>query len=176
MAKSKVPLVLRTSFTSTTAEQAAGEQQTIDLSAYVDALSGKVLKINNVWFGIDYASSTAVPVTQYEADAPSGTLQLTTGTQTSIKAMSDDRVIAMQQYYYQAVSTDGTSVPPSWFSVLPVPDMGFFVAADVLSFMNETSGDNFDSDIRFLCVLEAERVKLTASDVNFLLVNQTLSG
>ena len=176
MAKSKVPLILRAAFTSTTTEQAAGEQLAIDLSAYVDALSGKVLKINNVWFGIDFSSSQAVPVTQYEADAPSGTVQLTTGTQTGVKAMSDDRVIAMQQYYYQAVDVGGTSVPPSWFSVLPVPDMGYFVAADGLSFMNETSGDNFDSDIRFLCVIEAERVKLTASDVNFLLVNQTLTG
>ena len=176
MAKSKVPLVLRASFTSDTTEQAAGEQLAIDLSAYVDALSGKVLRIRQVWFGIDDGSGECVPPNDYEADAPCGTMQLCTGNQTSIKAMSDDRVIAMQQYYYQAVDINGSSTPPQWFSKLPVPDMGFYVAADALTFMNHVNVDNFDSDTRFLCVIEAERVKLTASDVNFLLVNQTLTG
>jgi len=176
MAKSKVPLVLRAAFTSDTTEQADGEQLAIDLSAYVDALSGKVLKIRNVWFGIDQGASQCIPPNFYEADAPCGTMQLATGTQTAIKAMSDDRVIAMQQFYYQAVDINGASTGPTWFSVLPVPDMGYYVAADALSFMAHVVVDNFDSDVRFLCVIEAERVKLTASDVNFLLVNQTLTG
>ena len=174
--KSKVPLVLRASFTSTTAEQAAGEQLAIDLSAYVDALSGKVLRMRNVWFGIDDGSGLAVGTADYEADAPSGCLQLCTGTQTSIKAMSDDRVIAMSQFYYQAVDINGASSPPQWFSVLPVPDMGFYVAADALTFQLSIQNQSFDSDTRYLCVMEAERVKLTAADVNFLLVNQTLTG
>jgi len=176
MAKSKVPLVLRASFTSTTTEQAAGEQLAIDLSAYVDALSGKVLRIRNVWFGIDKGSSEAVTPAFYEADAPCGTMQLTTGTQTSIKAISDDRVIASQQFYYQAVDVNGASTAPSWFSVLPVLDMGFYVAADALTFMSHVGTDVFDDDVRFLTVIEAERVKLTTADVNFLLVNQTLTG
>jgi len=72
MAKSKVPLVLRASFTSTTSEQLAGEQLAIDLSAYVDALSGKVLKINSVWFSVDNGSGLALPTSDYEADAPPG--------------------------------------------------------------------------------------------------------
>ena len=80
--KSKVPLVLRAAFTSTGAEQTAGEQLPIDLSAYVDALSGKVLRIRNVWFGLDYSDSQAIPSALYETDAPVGTVQLTTGTQT----------------------------------------------------------------------------------------------
>ena len=176
MAKSKVPLVLRASFTSTTTEQGNGEQLAIDLSAYVDALAGKVLKIRNVWFGIDDASSGSVTPADYEADAPTGTMQLTTGTQTSIKAMSDDRVIATQQYYYQAVDVNGASTAPSWFAILPVPDMGFYVASDALTFMQKNDGNSFDTDTRYLCVFEAERVKLTAADVNFLLVNQTQTG
>ena len=176
MAKSKVPLILRASFTSTTAEQTAGEQLAIDLSAYVDALSGIVLKIRNVWFGIDDGSGEAVPTSDYEADAPAGIMQLTTGTQTAIKAMSDDRVIAMQSWYYQAVDINGASSPPQVVWALPVPDMGYYVAADALTFQTCPQDQAFDSDTRFLCVIEAERVKLTASDVNFLLVNQTLTG
>lgn len=175
MAKSNVPLVLRASFTSTTAEQLAGEQLAVDLSSYVDPLAGKVLKINNVWFGIDNGSSITVAPNDYEADAPCGTMQLATGTQTSVKAMSDDRVIAMRQFYYQAVDINGASTPPQWFSILPVPSMGYYVASDSVTFMIHVAVDGFDSDTRFLCVFEAERVKLTAADVNFLLVNQTFT-
>jgi hypothetical protein len=176
MAKSKVPLVLKTSFSSDTTEQAAGEQITIDLSAYVDALSGKVLRVNNVWFSIDGGDAQAVAPTDYEADAPCGTIQLTTGTQTGLLGPQDDRVIMQAQYYYQAVDINGASTAPSWFSVLPVPDMGFYVAADVLTFMQICSVDVLDSTTRWAVVIEAERVKLTPADINFLLVNQTLSG
>jgi len=176
MAKSKVPLVLRASFTSDTTEQLAGEQLAIDLSAYVDALSGKVLKINSVWFGIDDGSGLALPMTDYEADAPSGVMELTTGSQTVIKGSNDDRVIAYSQYYYQAVDVNGQSVPPSWFSVIPPPTMGYYVAADTLTFMQQCKTQVFDTSTRYTCVIEAERVKLTANDVNFLLVNQTLTG
>ena len=176
MAKSKVPLILRASFTSTSAEQGAGEQLAIDLSTYVDALSGKVLRIRNVWFGLDNGSGAAIPTTFYEGDACVGSMELSTGTQTAIKAMADDRTIAVSQYYYQAIDVNGATAPPVWFSVLPVPDGGFYVAADSLTFQNITSGNTFDNDVRFLCVIEAERVKLTAADVNFLLVNQTITG
>jgi hypothetical protein len=175
MVKSKVPLILRAAFTSTAAEQAAGEQLTIDLSAYVDALAGKVLKIRNVWFGIDDGSGESVPISDYEADAPNGIMQLTTGTQSSIKAMSDDRVIAQMSYYYQAVDVNGASSPPQVVWSLPVADMGYFVAADTLTFQTAPQDQAFDSDTRYLVVFEAERVKLTAADVNFLLVNQTTS-
>jgi len=176
MAKSKVPLVLKAAFSSDTTEQAAGEQITIDLSAYVDALSGKVLRVNNVWFCIDEGAGGAVAPTDYEADAPCGTIQLTTGTQTALLGPQDDRVIMNAQYYYQAAAIDGNSVPPVWFSVIPVPDMGFFVAADTLTFMQQCSVDVLDTTTRWTVVLEAERVKLTPADINFLLVNQTIAG
>jgi len=176
MAKSKVPLVLKTSFSSDTTEQAAGEQVAIDLSAYVDALSGKVLRVNNVWFSMDEGNGGAIPTTDYEADAVSGTVQLTTGTQTALLGPQDDRVIMQAQYYYQAVDINGASTAPSWFSVLPVPDMGFYVAADTLTFMQQCSVDVFDTTNRWAVVIEAERVKLTPADINFLLVNQTIAG
>ena len=176
MAKSKVPLILKTSFTSTTAEQVAGEQKAIDLSAYVDPLSGKVLQITRVSFSIDMGSAAAIPTTMYEADAPNGCMQLATGTQTGLIGPQDDRNIASSQYYYQAVDVNGASTAPSWFSVLPVPELGYFVAADALTFMNLTGGNPFDDDVRFAVIIEAMRVKLTTADINFLLVNQTFTG
>jgi len=176
MAKSKVPLILRASFTSTNAEQLAGEQLALDLSAYVDALAGKVLKINNVTFGIDDGSGLALPQADYEASAPSGVMQLATGTQSAVKAMSDDRLISQTQYFYQAVDVGGDMDPPVEIWKLLPPEMGFYVAADSLTFMQQTTTNGFDTDTRFLVVIEAERVKLTAADVNFLLVNQTITG
>jgi len=175
MAKSKVPLVLRASFNSTTAEQTAGEQKVLDLSAYVDPLSGKVLKVTQAWFSIDQGDGLPLATTFYEADDNSGVLMLTTGTQTAIIGPQDDRVITSSQYYYQAANITGTSSPPQWFSVLPVPDMGFYVAADSMTFMAAATGA-FDDTVRFCVVIEAERVKLTTADVNFLLVNQTFTG
>jgi len=175
MAKSKVPLVIRSSFNSTTAEQTAGEEKTIDLSAYVDPLSGKVLKITKVSFSMDKGTGLPIGVTYYEADDTSGVLMLTTGTQTAIIGPQDDRVIASTQYYFQAEGTVGNSVPPQWFSVLPVPELGFFVAADTLTFMHQNV-DAFDDTVRLAVVIEAERVKLTSNDINFLLVNQTFTG
>jgi len=175
MAKSKVPLVLKSSFTSTTAEQTAGEQKVLDLSAYVDPLSGKVLRVTQVWFSIDNGSGLPLATTFYEADDNAGVLMLTTGTQTGIIGPQDDRVIASTQYYYQAANITGTSSPPQWFSVLSVPDMGFYIAADSMTFMAQSTGA-FDDSVRFAIIIEAERVKLTTADVNFLLVNQTFTG
>jgi len=173
--KSIVPLVLKSVFSSSTAEQVAGEEKTIDLSAYVDALSGKVLRINQVWFSADNTTALPIQTSFYEGSDISGTMELTTGTQTGLLGPQDDRVIQYSQYSYQAANVTGTSVPPAWFSVIPVPDMGYYVAADVLTFMNKCNSA-FDDTVRFTVVLEAERVKLSPADINFLLVNQTLSG
>jgi len=175
MAKSIVPLILKTVFSSTTAEQTAGEEKTIDLSAYVDALSGKVLRINRVSFSIDNTTALPVQTSFYEASDVSGTLMLTTGTQTGFLGPQEDRVIQYSQYSYQAANVTGTSVPPAWFSILPVPEMGYYVAADGLTFMNKCNSA-FDDTVRFCVVIEAERIKLKPADINFLLVNQTISG
>jgi len=175
MAKSKVPLVIKSSFTSTTAEQTAGEQKTLDLSAFVDPLSGKVLKINRVMFSIDNASGLPLANTYFDGDDNQGVMMLSTGTQTAIIGPFDDRVIASSQYYYQAADLVGNSSPPQWFSVLAVAEMGFYAAADTLTFMQESTA-GFDDSVRFSIIIEAERVKLTTADINFLLVNQTFAG
>lgn len=54
--------------------------------------------------------------------------------------------------------------------------MGFYVAADTLTFMQKCASDVFDTSNRWVVVIEAERVKLTPADINFLLVNQTIAG
>ena len=61
------------------------------------------------------------------------------------------------------------------FYNLDVPEAGFYVAADQLTFAAQHVLD-IDVSARHIVVIEAERVKLTAADVNFLLVNQTLTG
>ena len=187
MAKSKVPLMLRASFTSTTGEQPGPETVNIDLSAYVDALSGKVLKINDVQLVID--SGAGLPFSDADIDTSSGgelMAQLVTGTQTAAKGCNDDRMIAMKVWYlsrltaagpdYTAASNPSTNEGVIYnYEEFHPPQKGFYVAADNLTFLAQSVHD-IDSSIRYICVIEAERVKLSAADVNFLLVNQTITG
>jgi hypothetical protein len=192
MAKARVPLLLRASFTSTEAEQPAIETVAMDLSAYVDPLNGKVLRISKVHFIVDDGSGEAMPAAAFINLATSGlgggawTAQLCTGTQTAMKGTNDNRNIATT-YTYVSVSTgnrDMTSTTPSTTSAVqglnwsymsfPVPELGYYVAADTLTFMAQHQLD-LEASIRHTCVIECEKVKLPPSDVNFLLVNQTIT-
>jgi len=186
MAKSRVPLMLRASFSSTVSEQPSFESVNIDLSAYVDALSGKVLKINKVTFMADSGSGLAFSDADFDSSRGGEWVsQLVTGTQTAIKGANDDRVVAAKYFYValNAMVIDATSASaPSaaagtvWTSYeITTPNAGFYVAADTLTFAAQHTLD-MDSTIRHICVIEAERIKLSAADVNFLLVNQTLTG
>jgi len=191
MAKSRVPLMLRASFTSTEAEQPSIETVAMDLSAYVDPLNGKVLKINKVTFVVDDGSGEALPVDAFypTSTAASGgcwTAQLATGTQTSIKGVNDNRNIATKFTYVALISQviDATAASQAdttkeagtvWsFENFMVPDMGYYVAADTLTFMAQHQLD-LQASIRHTVVIECEKIKLPASDVNFLLVNQTIT-
>lgn len=187
MAKSIVPLMLRASFTSTVSEQPSYESVAIDLSAYVDALSGKILRINKVTFITDDGSGGAFGPADFDGSGGGEWVaQLITGTQTALKGAQDDRMIAEQ--FTQAALTYKTGVDFTsdsntpvatgvvfTFYNLEVPDMGFYVAADTLTFAAQHTLD-MDVSARHICIIEAERVKLKPSDINFLLVNQTLSG
>jgi len=179
--------MLRASFTSTTSEQPSYESVNIDLSAYVDALSGKVLKINKVSFMTDDGTGGAFTTASFDGSGGGEWVsQLITGAQTALKGANDDRMIAEQ--FTQAALTYKTGVDFTSSSNTPlatgvvftfynleVPDAGFYVAADQLTFAAQHVLD-MDVSARHICVIEAERVKLTAADVNFLLVNQTLTG
>jgi len=187
MAKSRVPLMLRASFTSTTTEQPSYESVNIDLSAYVDALSGKVLKINKVSFMTDDGNGEPLGNAAFDGSfGGSWVQQLVTGTQTAMKGANDDRMVAelftSAALAYKAGVDYTNSNNPSiatgvmWsFLGVDVPEAGFYVAADNLTFAAQHQLD-IDVSARHICVIEAERIKLTAADVNFLLVNQTLTG
>ena len=187
MAKSKVPLMLRAAFSSTVAEQPSYESTAIDLSAYVDALSGKVLKINKVTFITDDGNGGAFTTASFDGSGGGEWVsQLVTGTQTSLKAAQDDRMVA-EQFTMAALTyktgvdfTSSNNTPLATgvvftFYNLQVPDMGYYVATDTLTFAAQHVLD-IDVTARHICVIEAERVKLSAADVNFLLVNQTFTG
>jgi hypothetical protein len=177
MAKSKVPLILRTSFTTTVSEEPGPESVNIDLSAYVDALSGKVLKIDRVQFFIDDGSG--IPLTAADIDSSLGfecATQLATGTQTTLLGAQDDRAIATEFWQFTsatvAPATSASGVGVSTYSAHS-PLMGYYVAADNMTFTQQSTTGAADVSVRFMCIIEAERVKLTAADINFLLVNQT---
>ena len=195
MAKSRVPLLLRASFTSTEAEQPSIETIAMDLSAYVDPLNGKVLKISKVHFMVDDGSGEALPAAAFvnlatNTQPPGGawTAQLCTGTQTAMKGTNDNRNVATQ-YTWVSVNamaltnavaattpvTASLTAGLNWsFMNFPVPELGYYVAADTLTFMAQHQLD-LEASIRHTCVIECEKVKLPANDVNFLLVNQTIT-
>jgi len=171
--------MLRASFTSTTSEQPAYESVNIDLSAYVDALSGKVLKINKVTFMSDNGAGAPFSTTSFDTSGGAEWVQqLVTGTQTALKGANDDRMVA-EQFSMASLVYNGSSGAASGvvftFYNLEVPEAGFYVAADNLTFAAQHALVT-DVSVRHICVIEAERIKLTAADVNFLLVNQTLTG
>ena len=193
MAKARVPLLLRASFTSTEAEQPSIETVSMDLSAYVDPLNGKVLRISKVHFLVDDGSGEALPAAAFinlaTMTQPGGgawTAQLCTGTQTAMKGTNDNRNVATT-YTYVSVSSGNsnmTSTTPANTAIVmglnwsylsfPVPELGYYVAADTLTFMAQHQLD-LEASIRHTCVIECEKVKLPASDVNFLRVNQTIT-
>jgi len=195
MAKSRVPLLLRASFTSTEAEQPSIETVAMDLSAYVDPLNGKVLKISKVHFIVDDGSGEAMPLAAFvnlatNTQPPGGawTAQLCTGTQTGMKGTNDNRNVATQYTWVSVQSgplsnavgattpvTAGIVMGLNWsFMNFPVPELGYYVAADTLTFMAQHQLD-LEASIRHTCVIECEKVKLPPNDVNFLLVNQTIT-
>jgi len=177
--KSAVPMLLRDEFTSTTSEQSAGEYKSIDISAYVDPLNGKVLKITNVTFMIDNGAGLPVDDTDLLSYEP--VVMLLTGTQTAIKHASDIRTVALKQFYFRRVvhqtasSTWTDSGVALSTDMLNPPAGGYFVASDSLTLVQQ-SQTNAISSVRFMVVIEAERWKLSNDDVNFLLVNQVFTG
>jgi len=195
MAKARVPLLLRASFTSTEAEQPTIETVSMDLSAYVDPLNGKVLKISKVHFIVDDGSGEAMPAAAFVNLAtmtqPGGgawTAQLCTGTQTAMKGTNDNRNVATQFTWVSVTTarlTNATGATTTattnnvmglnWsYQNFPVPELGYYVAADTLTFMAQHQLD-LEASIRHTVVIECEKVKLPPSDVNFLLVNQTIT-
>jgi hypothetical protein len=177
--KSQVPMLLRDEFTSTTSEQSEGEYKAIDISAYVDPLNGEVLKIVGVKFQIDNGSGLPLDDTDLLHYCP--VAQLTTGTQTGVKAASDIRVVAQTQFYLGRATrtTSGSTWVDSGVmyatDVMNPPAGGYFVASDTLTFIQKSQQDAISS-VRFMIVIEAQRWKLSANDVNFLLVNQVFTG
>jgi len=175
--KSIVPLVIRDSFTSATSEQSEGEYKTIDVSAYVDPLNGRVLQVKNVTMLVDNGSGLPVDTSDFSEEFDF-TTQLLAGSQTGLKAASDDRVLASKYWNYGYNLLESSSGAYTARGIrtateeLKVPDMGYYLAADTMTMIQLCAADA-TQNIRFMWIIECMRVKLSAQDVNFLLVNQT---
>jgi len=156
MAKARVPLLLRASFTSTEAEQPSIETVSMDLSAYVDPLNGKVLRISKVHFLVEGTNDNRNVATTY--------------TYVSVNAGALTNAVAAT-----TPASANIIMGLNWsYMTFPVPEMGYYVAADTLTFLAQHQLD-LEASIRHTCVIECEKVKLPPSDVNFLLVNQTIT-
>jgi hypothetical protein len=178
-ASAKIPIVLRESFSMTTAEQAAGiESGTLDLSSIVDPISGKVIKIAGVQFLFDDGAGVAIT----DSDISNGItfrMGVFTGAQTSMLGDNDERTIASQSYYVKPSAADPTNFDGVGVTSIKYDinkEFGFYVATDTLTFACQFSSNVANATIRMIAVINLVRVSLSANDVNILLVNQTLTG
>jgi hypothetical protein len=105
-------------------------------------------------------------------------MALMTGAQTSMLGANDERTIASQSYYVKPSAADPTNFDGVGVTSIKYDinkEFGFYVATDTLTF-GVQFGNVGNATIRMCCVINLVRVKLTADDVNVLLVNQTLTG
>jgi hypothetical protein len=154
----------------------------IDISAYIDTLDGKVLRVNQVWF--EWTSDDGGPIECADVHAADGTCsavaQLTTESQDGIQPLTNNSMFAKHQIYHTVDNTSGTvlmtmvheddSMNPADFND------GYLVANDTiqLGVSCSPSPHTYASDIRCVVLLEVEQVKMSAKDAQTILLSQSI--
>jgi len=156
----------------------------IDVSAYVDIPSGRMLKIKAANFRI--TDSNNVPLNPLVTTAKAGGSEmdlqyhLSTARKNYRISLADTNVIASSCEYYLADApaqsvwlgqwSTGEAAPEDW-------EDGFIAATDTLWLTFIT--DNFDtnySGLKLSCQLECESIKVTRSDALAIAVAQATSS
>jgi len=153
----------------------------IDISAFIDTLEGKVLRVNQVWF--EWTSDDGGPIESADIgtdETCSAVAQITTESQTGIVPLTNTSMMAKHQIYHTTEDVSGTnlismihednSMNPADFNE------GFLVANDTiqLGVSASPSPHTYAADIRCTIVLECEKVKMTAGDAQAVLLSQAL--
>jgi len=154
----------------------------IDISAYIDTLKGHVLRINQVWF--EWTSDDGSPIEVADVTATQATAsavaQLTTESQTATQPMTNTSLFAKHQIYHSVDDASGVAL----FSLIHEDNSmnpadyndGFLVANDTIEFglSMSPSPHSYANDIRCVCLLECEQVKMSASDAQAILLSQAI--
>ena len=153
----------------------------IDISAYIDTLDGKVLRVNQVWF--EWTSNDGGPIETADAGVDvtaSAVAQLTTESQDGIQPLTNNSMFAKHQIYHATDNQSGTnnfimiheddSMNPADFND------GYLVANDTiqLGVSCSPSPHTYANDIRCVVLLEVEQVKMSAKDAQTILLSQSI--
>ena len=153
----------------------------IDISAYIDTLNGKVLRVNQVWF--EWTSDDGGPIECADVGADetcSAVAQLTTETQDGIQPLTNNSMFAKHQIYHTTEDVSGTNLMSMIHednSMNPADfNDGYLVANDTiqLGVSASPSPHTYANDIRCVVLLEVERVKMTANDAQTVLLSQSI--
>jgi hypothetical protein len=142
----------------------------LDVSAYVDPLDGKVLRIKKVW--AEWCSDNGGTITAADIGVDltaAATAQLSTVSQDSLKPLTNSALFFKTQIYGTCDNTSGNNnitmmhednaMNPADF------EDGFFVASDVIQLgVDSDTPHAFANDIECQILIEAERVKMSEKD------------
>ena len=142
----------------------------LDVSAYVDPLDGKVLRIKKVW--AEWCSDNGGTITAADIGVDltsAATAQLSTISQDSLKPLTNSALFFKTQIYATTDNTSGNnnitmmhednSMNPADFSD------GFYVASDVIQLgVDSDSPHSFTANVECQVLIECERVKMSEKD------------
>ena len=155
-------------------------QTSLDISGFVNALNGEVLRIKQVFFEWTSDNGGAILGTDVSASGPDGAsanAQLTSDSNTTIQPFTNVGMIAKNNIYAHVDSTESITniYQDSGLNPYDFED-GYLVATDTLylAVNQNSSPDNWASNIRVSVLMECEIVKLSLEDAQAVLVSQTL--
>ena len=159
-------------------DDAAFQQTSIDLGAYVDALGKSVLRIHNIEYewaqGVDGNVGAGAPT--MDGDKSGAAIwQLTTQSQTGLVPLTDKSVIGKGQLWARN-SDEGAMVPAMAYSDGTVPQHfseGYLVAVEQI-YLGGFATDNWTETDQLTCnmVLECTVETLTQSAAMALALSQ----
>lgn len=151
----------------------------IDVSAYVDPLDGKVLRVKQVWGEWASDNGGTIKTADVGVDVTAAAMaQLTSVSQTSIKPMTNSSLFFKTQLYCATDNQSGTNnlILMREDNAMNPADYadGFFVASDVIQVgvHEAASPHGFAAPVEFQVLIEAERVRMSEKDAFSIISTQ----
>ena len=152
------------------------QETSIDISSFVNALQGEVLRIKQVWF--EWTSDNGGAILGADVGAnqgASGNAQLMTESNTTIQPFTNNAMIAKNNLYVHANATSDIDFIAQDSGLNPYDfEDGYIVPTDAIFLAVNQSADSFASNIRVSVLMECEIVRLSKQDLQAVLVAQTL--
>lgn len=155
-------------------------EQSLDISSFVNPLQGEVLRIKQSWTDWTEGSQPITGDAIHAAGAAGGASaggQVTTASRTGLINLTNNDLVTKSTLYAHVDATANVDYMQQQEGLNPVDfDDGYMVATDTLYFgINSNDTDTWakNSVIAYSVMLECEVVKLSLADAQAVLVSQT---